>query len=182
MKLILLRHENRTSDYTFFSPLTELGINNSINLEFPIDVDYIFSSPYIRTIQTIYPYCMKNNKLINIEYGLKEFLFNPEAVYYNSLNYLYPQWEKYIYLNNIINNNYKSIIENNIIHIPEIEENLDNRLVNFFNTLLSTSNLLDKTILIISHQGVINKIKNFYITPTKFDEKFDMGHFEIYKI
>ena len=32
MKLYILRHEDRTQDCSFFSPLTKEGLNNSIKL------------------------------------------------------------------------------------------------------------------------------------------------------
>ena len=32
MKLFILRHEDRTQDATFFSPLTKIGLDNSLNL------------------------------------------------------------------------------------------------------------------------------------------------------
>ena len=67
MKIILLRHEERYSDIGFFSNLTERGIENSCLFLPPklkkLNIDVIFSSPFVRTIQTIYPYCNKYNKL-----------------------------------------------------------------------------------------------------------------------
>jgi phosphohistidine phosphatase SixA len=81
MKLILLRHEERGIDVGFNSNLTEKGIINSCTV-LPdklnaLKIDIIFSSPFIRTLQTIYPYSNLYNKKINIEYGLYEYLHNP---------------------------------------------------------------------------------------------------------
>jgi len=75
MKIYILRHEDRTQDCSFFSPLTKTGLNNSVKL-----IDYlkkekitkIYCSPFIRTLQTIYPYAKNNNININLEYGLVE--------------------------------------------------------------------------------------------------------------
>ena len=36
MKIYILRHEDRTQDCSFFSPLTETGLNNSVKL-----IDYL---------------------------------------------------------------------------------------------------------------------------------------------
>ena len=64
MKIYVLRHEDRTMDLTFFSPLTKNGLDNSIELIKHLErekINIIYSSPYIRTLQTIYPYCKKCN-------------------------------------------------------------------------------------------------------------------------
>ena len=64
MKIYLLRHEDRTMDLTFFSPLTKNGLENSVELIKHLEkekIDTIYSSPYIRTLQTIYPYSKKYN-------------------------------------------------------------------------------------------------------------------------
>ena len=58
MKIYLLRHEDRTMDLTFFSPLTKNGLENSNELVKYLErekINTIYSSPYIRTLQTIYP-------------------------------------------------------------------------------------------------------------------------------
>ena len=41
MKIYILRHEDRTQDCTFFSPLTELGLHNSKKL---VDVLKLYSN------------------------------------------------------------------------------------------------------------------------------------------
>ena len=52
MIIYIIRHEDRTQDATMFSPLTESGLKNSNNLIKVIDdlnINFIYSSPYIRT-------------------------------------------------------------------------------------------------------------------------------------
>ena len=76
MKIYILRHEDRTMDATFFSPLTEKGLENSIELIDDLKdekIDIIYSSPFIRTLQTIYPYSKEKNIKINLEYSIAEF-------------------------------------------------------------------------------------------------------------
>ena len=66
MKLYILRHEDRTMDLTFFSPLTKNGLEKSIDLINYLEkekINLIYSSPYIRTLQTIYPY----SKIYNLK-------------------------------------------------------------------------------------------------------------------
>jgi phosphohistidine phosphatase SixA len=80
MKIVLLRHEERENDVGFYSNLTENGIIKSCVLPKKLrklNIDIIFSSPFIRTLQTVYKYALKYNKKINIEYGLYEYLHNP---------------------------------------------------------------------------------------------------------
>ena len=59
MKIYILRHEDRTMDLTFFSPLTKKGLEKSLKISDELEklnINSIYSSPYIRTLQTIYPY------------------------------------------------------------------------------------------------------------------------------
>jgi 2,3-bisphosphoglycerate-dependent phosphoglycerate mutase len=181
MKLILLRHEERSSDIGFFSELTEKGIimsNILPNKLKQFNIDAVFSSPFIRTLQTIYPYSKKNNKKINIEYGLYEYLHNPYfflSNWYYTINDINDKD-----LNSIINYNYNSIIKLEDFLVLEDDINLQNRIIIFFNYL--NSNYSNKTVLLVTHKGVINKIKNIYIRQTNMDEEFEMGHFEVYDI
>ena len=67
MKIILLRHEERYELPLFFTSLTEKGIMNSKNLSNKINKinpNVIYCSPFLRTIQTIKPYCLDYNKKI----------------------------------------------------------------------------------------------------------------------
>lgn len=181
MKIILLRHEERNDDISFYSKLTDNGINNSIlliNKIKDLNIDVIFSSPFIRTLETIYFYCIKYNKKVNIDYGLYEYLHNS----YFSINKWYYTKDEINNANliNIINNNYSSIINIDDFNILENEINLENRIIKLFNYILSEYK--NKTILIISHMAVINKIKDLYIKKTELNELFSMGHYEIYDI
>ena len=79
MKLFLLRHEQRNNETGFYTELTEKGKENSRNkveiLE-KFNIYKIFCSPFIRCIQTIEPYCLKNNKSVNIDCALGEYPYN----------------------------------------------------------------------------------------------------------
>lgn len=178
MKLILLRHEERGIDIGFYSNLTENGILKSYSLAVilkKMKIDIIFSSPFIRTLQTIYPYCLKYNKKINIEYGLYEYLHNPY--------FLFVQWyytRDHIndeQLKNIINDNYISIVNKDDFSVLENENDLEKRIKKFFKYLLL--NYKDKTVLLVTHKAIVNKIKDIYLKQTNLNENFDMGNFEI---
>ena len=181
MRIILLRHEERGYDISFNSELTDNGIINSfllINKLKKYNIDVIFSSPFIRTLQTIYPYANKYKKLINIDYGLYEYIHNPYFLlikWYYNINDIVDRD-----LQTIINKNYTSIVNENDFSILENENDLSKRLIKFFNYLKQNYN--NKTVLIVSHKGVINKIKDLFVKKTDMDEEFDMGNIEIYKI
>jgi len=181
MKIILLRHEERENNIGFYSNLTEDGIINSCLLPKKLkkyNIDIIFSSPFVRTLQTIYLYSEENNKKVNVEYGLYEYLHNPFFLlskWYYSINELNDKS-----LLTIINTNYNSIVNKDDFFVLENELSLERRIVKFFNYL--KCNHYNKTILIVSHMGIINKIKDIYIKKTDLGEQFKMGHYEIYDI
>jgi len=186
MRIILLRHEEREFDIAFYSELTENGIIKTLELPKKIKelnkkfnkIDIIYSSPFIRTLQTVYTISKKNNKAVNIEYGLYEYLHNP---YFLLNNYFYEKCDiKDRDLLDIINNEYKSVVEYSDFIILEDELCLSKRITKFFNKIQDIHK--DKTILIVSHKGVINKIKDLYIEKTDINAEFPMGHFECYEI
>jgi broad specificity phosphatase PhoE len=176
MKIILLRHEERDMDIGFNSNLTENGIINACLLSDKLkkeNIDYIFTSPFIRVLQTIYPYCQINNININIEYGLYEYIHNPYFLFtkwYNTIDDI-----KDIDLKKIINTEYESVIKREDLILLEDEINLEKRIIKFFNLLIK--NYQGKTILIVTHKAVINKIKDIYIEKTDLNSEFKMGEY-----
>lgn len=181
MKIILLRHEKRGIDVGFFSELTDEGYIDSVNLadklkKYPIDV--IFSSPFTRTLQTVYFTSLTINKKVNVEYGLYEYLHN---IYFQLTPWYYETKDlKHKNLKKIINKKYKSVVQKEDFQVLEFENNLEKRIIKFFNYLYNNYN--DKTILIVTHKGVINKIKDLYVRKTPMNAEFDMGSFKIYDI
>ena len=118
MKIYILRHEDRTHDCTFFSPLTKIGLENSIKL---IDIlkkekiNTIYTSPFIRTLQTIYPYAKSNNIKLNIEYGMSE-IHHEDIIAKKSVGINLPEYlaESFEY-----NPEYKTLIKSTDIVYPE---------------------------------------------------------------
>lgn len=64
MPLYIIRHEIRDmNDPSFFSPLTIEGKQNSTALVEKFDsleIEHVFSSPFLHCIQTVLPYCWKH--------------------------------------------------------------------------------------------------------------------------
>eukprot|EP00659_Diplonema_papillatum_P009198 gene9198-14264_t len=78
MTLYILRHEARGSDQTFNSRLTPDGKaaaegKLAATLQ-QLGIQTVFCSPFVRTIETIAPYCTRNGHEIRLEWGLCEFL------------------------------------------------------------------------------------------------------------
>lgn len=157
MKIYILRHEDRTQDATMFSPLTKTGLDNAVELIDTIkdlDINIIYSSPFIRTLQTIYPYAKENNKKINVDYSLSEFQ-HESIIPKNSYSVRLPE---YIAESFNCNNNYKTLFEPENFEYPEDEHKLNKRVKSFL-TKLMKENLEKKcNILLVTHQAVCNSI------------------------
>ena len=181
MRVILLRHEKRNSDIGFFSNLIDQGFLDAMKLPEklePYNIDEIFVSPFTRTMETSFFISKSLNKKVNVEYGLYEYLHN---IYFSIVEWYHtPNDLKNDNLKHIINYNYKSIIKKDDFVVLEDDKNLEKRIIPFFNYLLNNFN--DKTVLLISHKGVLNKIKDLYIKKTDLDDDFEMGTFEVFDI
>ena len=181
MRIILLRHEKRGLDIGFFSQLTDDGYLDAMILPEKLkkyNIDEIFSSPFTRTLETVYFVSHVNNKKVNIEYGLYEYLHNPYfgiGEWYYTINDL-----KNPDLKNIVNKKYKSIVNKNDFTVLEDDENLERRIIKFFDYLIN--NYHNKTVLLVTHKGIINKIKNVYFKKTNMDDEFNMGDFEVFNL
>ena len=180
MKIILLRHEERYNDPGFYTKLTDNGVINSLLLPNKLhdyNIDIIFSSPFIRTLETIEPFCYKYDKKVNIEYGLYEYIHNPYFLlneWYYKINQINNNFKP------IINYSYNSIINKDDFQFLEEEKTLERRIIKFFDYLLT--NYRNQTILLVSHMGTINKIKDLYFKKTGMNDIFPMGHFEVYDL
>lgn len=179
MKIHLLRHEKRNiNNPLFFSELTKNGLERSILLIDSIDkllVDEIYTSPFLRVIQTVHPYLLNNNKVINIEYGLYELLDNPlfnESNWKHSYNDLPLMYLKYI------NRDYKSIVDLDTISLNESFEDLCIRVKPFIEYLISQN----KDVLIISHMSTCNSILHYFNSDINKLSNFDMGEFKTIEI
>lgn len=184
MSVYLLRHEKRFPIPTFFTSLTEEGLENSIHLVKKINdiqPDIIISSPFLRCIQTIYPYAKLHNKQIDIDYSLYEFLEDPlftENNYKHNYTELYKTYPEF---KDIINEDYKSQINLNQITYPEHTfDKLNKRLLPFVNNIRNEYSNTNTKILIVSHMSVVSSIKHYLQTgkPAQKDYFFPMGHVE----
>lgn len=151
MKIYILRHEERTEDCTFFAPLTEQGLINSKKLVKILNennINMIYSSPFIRTLQTIYPYSKSTNQLINLEYGLSE-IHHSDIIPPKSHGIILPEYlaKKYKY-----NPDYISLIKSIEIKYPETIDDCEYRLKRIIANIITKYYKCDLNILIVTHQ------------------------------
>ena len=163
MKIYILRHEDRTHDCTFFSPLTELGLNNSIKLIKYLNmcnINLIFSSPFIRTLQTIHPFIKNKKYKINIEYGLSE-IHHEDIIPKKSIGIILPEYLGHYYNYNC---EYKSIISTFNIKYPEKYKDVINRVKIILKKIISTYINTDYNILLVTHQSLCKAILDIIIS------------------
>jgi len=166
MKIYILRHEDRTMDATFFSPLTKEGLANSVKLSDILkkeSINRIYSSPFIRTLQTIYPYTQSSGKKVNLEYSLSE-VQHPHIIPEKSYQITLPEYiaESFNY-----NPKYVSMI-NPIDHIyPESEKNVETRVKRFITKLINDNFETNNNILLVTHQIVCNILIKFAMKDSK---------------
>lgn len=158
MKIYILRHEDRTMDLTFFSPLTKNGLDKSLKLSDDIqklNIDTIYSSPYVRTLQTIYPYSNQKKIPIKLDYSLTE-LYQSQNIPKKSYTITLPEYiaESFNY-----DKSYTSSIRPTDIKFPENLKDFKKRVKLFLNDLISINHKSNKNIILVSHQGVIDTIQ-----------------------
>lgn len=175
MRIYILRHEERTIDASFFGPLTKNGIKNSNKLV-PIleklKIHKIYSSPFVRTLQTIIPYSKKKSIKINLEYGLVEIqhpdIIAPKCVGVALPDYLEEEFNKNIY--------YTSFIKPSNLIYPENTKLLEVRTKKILKKIIMDNYNSNDNILIVTHQGLCQSILNIINTSIPINIKeYPMG-------
>ena len=173
MKIYILRHEDRTQDCSFFAPLTKTGLENAIKLVPYLKkekIDKIYCSPFIRTLQTIYPYSKENDIKINIEYGLSE-LHNEEIIAKKAVGISLPEYlaESFNY-----NPEYKTLVKPTEIIYPEKDKHAQTRIKRVLKKVIEDNMYTKNNIVLVSHQTLccaVLKIVNK--ASTEFKGKLD---------
>jgi broad specificity phosphatase PhoE len=157
MKIYILRHEDRTQDCSFFAPLTKVGLEKAINLIPKLKgekIDKIYCSPFIRTLQTIYPYSKEHRIPINIEYGLSE-LHNEEIIPKKAVGISLPEYiaESFNY-----NPEYVTLIKPTEIVYPENSKQAKCRIKKVLKKIIEENFNSNCNIVIVSHQTLCNSV------------------------
>lgn len=150
-KIYLLRHEERGNSIDYETPLNKKGllraektVIDTIENLTNTNITNIYCSPFLRTIQTIAPYCRKYGLKIKLEWSIAESI--PSRIY---------NFDEY---SDIIDENYNSFLDvKNSFFNPYLSSNsfskIKKRTDNFFKNLDISEN-----ILIVTHLPVINSI------------------------
>ena len=157
MKLYILRHEDSTQDKTFFSPLTKTGLDKSEELIKDLeklDINIIYSSPFIRALQTIHPFVKKNNKKIKLEYGLSE-LQCQEIIPKKSYQVRLPEYMCELF--NYDSNYTEKITPEEIIY-PENQKNIIKRVKDILKHIITVHGSNNDNIILCTHQIICNVI------------------------
>ena len=186
MPIYVLRHERRFGCPKFFTSLTPKGIEYSNLLVKKIEnlkINLVFSSPFLRTIQTIAPYIKETNKKINVEYALYEAVkkntFSNDD-YLHSVDELFAINNEY---KQFINGDYISYLSPKDINYPENLDRIYTRVIPFLDHLKTNYN--DKSILLVTHMTTALMIKEYLVNNSKLitdkdptGKLFPMGHVE----
>jgi broad specificity phosphatase PhoE len=168
MRIYFLRHEDRYKSTAFFTPLTFKGKKNALKLAnrlASLKITQIFSSPFLRTLQTIEPFVKKSKLKVNLENSIREINLVNHIPKKECKMTLPEELEKQFN----INKKYDSFLKPKDIIYPEEESYLKKRFNNFLKYLIEKYNKTDDNILIVSHAGLIegfirklqSKNKNF---------------------
>ena len=166
MKITIVQCCDNIDSKDFLSTLTEKGFCDADNLVSKLNTikpDEIFSSPFLRTLQTIYPYSIESNKLINIDNALlpiykvdindKSTLFiNYHRDICNYFNYILP----------VINDSYQSYIYSNNIKIDEENIDIKNRVHTFLYEICRSYKHTKKNIALVVDADIIPFIILFF--------------------
>lgn len=172
MKIYILRHEQRpANDPGFLTELTAYGKHRAMfSLKNTLDnasIDHIYSSPFLRTLQTVAPF-VGNNYCVNIEYGLAEGLC--DTVFENQSDFQLdvPPCR--------VNDDYKSVIDRNNYRYPESNHLMRQRPRVFCDKLLEDYKNSHDNILLVTHKCVCNALlERITGSPRHLDASFNMG-------
>lgn len=155
MKIYFLRHEKRPKEQYFDISLTEEGYKDAYKLKDTLqslNLNEIYSSPFIRVLETIQPYLLENKVFVNIEYALYEFVTHN---WFNEKNYnitLNESQEKTYLVNQL----YQSYFQIEDLEFPQDTEKITKRVLSFIDYLIKKYKNQDINILLCGHKKIFD--------------------------
>ena len=157
MKIYVMRHcERNMNDCGFESPLIyegQMNAKNKYNELNRLNINVIYSSPFLRTIQTGDFYSKMKNIPINIDYSIAEYISPQDRINMHSINnYIIPERWKHNF-----NLNCNKMLKDNF----NLDEKLNDSILRvylFLQDLKKKYQNTDKNILIITHKSITNII------------------------
>ena len=183
MKIIIMRHFKRGGSPLYDTSLTDEGKKDAKNIVFELNklkIDNIYCSPFLRTIQSIYPFANRYKKLINIDTALYEGTNDKSFNDLNTMNHHDQHNKKYPYLAEIINKNYRNSLLIYSIIPQEGNKRIIARVHKFIKKLISENK--NNTILLVTHQCICNAVKKYFDDSVKLNDDFPMGSYECINI
>jgi broad specificity phosphatase PhoE len=174
MKVYILRNElHNLEDPTFMTELTDEGIYNSNTslkeLLESIEIDTVYSSPFIRTLQTILPYVKFKKINVKIDYSLSEIIKNKLFIEKPDIELTVSLKKKYL-----VDKDYNSIWNKNILKYKERNMQIKHRVKMFISYLFKKYEKTNKQILICTHMGICNHILSI-LSEEIVNSKYDIG-------
>jgi len=179
MKLYILINSSETSPGLFGSQLDKDGLEMADNIVLKLDslvIDDIYSSPFLSTLQTIYPYCKKNDRTVNVECGFYNKIYSYNGLLDRiSINNYQKHAFGYSYVLDIVNRNYKTRVFPNNISQNEDNQDIINRLFPLLYKICKSR----KNVLIVTHKSVLNYILYFFDRNVDLEKPIDDEIIEI---
>ena len=172
-----MRHCERTlDDCSFESPLLDKGHINameSCNIMMKLNITQLYSSPFLRTIQTSHYYSVKKNIPINIDYSLSEFVDKHDKHLMKSLNnYDIPyKWYK------LYNIKAKNMICNTFNNDESINDCIS-RIIIFIDFIKKKYANTNENILLVTHMSILNvllALSTNNLSNFNIDKPYPMG-------
>lgn len=175
MAVYFLRHEKRPKDdQSFYTNLTVEGHYNADNklkkTLTELKITKIYCSPFMRCLQTVYPYAKENNIKVNVDWGIQECFHNH---IFHTHNYTKLSDQEKEFYN--VNPKYKSSMEPNVLRYQETYFKLLDRVTDFFIRFKLENRNSDENILICTHMGVLNVILGLFKLNRKVTSLYLMG-------
>ena len=144
-----------------------------------IQIDCIYCSPFLRTLQTVYPYCVVTEQKVNIENAFYEPLDDNVFNRYNYRHRVADLADSYPHLLRVVDSGYKSTVFVSNIRCKETEVQVTNRVFPFICNICCMNKGSGKTFLIVTHGTICNAIKKFFNDKVELSDHFPEGKYEI---
>lgn len=172
MSLYLLRHCERYNSPDFNTHLTTYGRAEADRLVpelQKLDLDYIYASPFVRTLETIEPFSRFKNIPVRLENSIYECIREP---YFEPTNFRYGKQDilnDQPKLAEIIDTEYESMFPLSEVVCSCNLKVVYDRVVPFINHL-GTEIAKGRNILLVSHRTTFNIIEE-YIVNNRFSDE-----------
>lgn len=181
MKIVIIPSANAIQSNNFSTILTKQGFDYADKLSaiiHEINPDMIYCSPFVRALQTIFPYCVNHKKNVKVDYSLCPLeRFDSKYQYFTPS--LTTHKEHFSYLFKIIDNNYKTKIFPSNIKRNESCTDIGNRLYPFLYALKKKYENKKITIVLVTHLDIVPTIINYLENKNKI---MDYNQSQLYSI